>query len=174
MNRMIVLLRGINVSGHNKVPMAELRSALTEAGFDGVATYIQSGNIAVDTDQPADAVTTSVEAILDEQFNVSVPAVAIPQANIAELLESAPFPTDADPAINLIYFPQGAIDIAGIEALDPEAHPGDSITATNAAVYVAYGQGQSKSKLTVDKLERAAGTTLTGRNLRTAAKLTTL
>lgn len=174
MQRIIILLRGINVSGHNSVPMADLRAALTDAGFEGVATYIQSGNIAVDTDLGAGALAGKVEDIVRDSFAVSVPAVAIAQGAIEPLLAAAPFPDDADPAINLIYFPRGPIDVDGIGAMDPDAHPGDTITATSSAVYVAYGQGQSKSKLTVDRLERAAGTTLTGRNLRSVAKLGTL
>lgn len=171
---MIVLLRGINVSGKNKVPMTELRSALANAGFDGVATYIQSGNIAVETDLDTDELLTRVEVLLAEAFTVDVPAVAVAQANVQALLTAAPFPDDADPAINLVYFPRDEVDVAGIEAMDPTKHPGDTVTATANAVYVAYGQGQSKSKLTVDRLERAAGTTLTGRNLRSTEKLLTL
>ena len=50
MKRYIVLLRGINVSGKNKLPMAELRQILTNLGFQNIQTYIQSGNILVDAE----------------------------------------------------------------------------------------------------------------------------
>lgn len=46
MNRWIALLRGINVGGHNKIPMAELRAVSSGVGWQNVSTYIQSGNIA--------------------------------------------------------------------------------------------------------------------------------
>lgn len=174
MTRMLILLRGINVSGHNKVPMAELREALTSAGFDGVATYIQSGNVAVDSTLHVDELCTRVESLLAEHFDVEVPAVALPQSDLASIIAEAPFAADAEPAYSLIYFPRDSIDVAGIEAMDSATHPGDTVSATANAVYVAYGQGQSKSKLSVDKLERAAGTTLTGRNLRSVGKLETL
>ena len=174
MARTLILLRGINVSGRNKVPMAELRDTLTGAGFDGVATYIQSGNIAVDSDRDPDELCDDVESLLVESFGVEVPAVALPQSQLGPILDAAPFASDADPAHSLIYFPRGAIDTAGIEGMEGATHPRDSVWATEQAVYVAYGQGQSKSKLTVDKLERAAGTTLTGRNLRSVAKLQVL
>ena len=49
MNRLIVLLRGINVSGRNKLPMKELRALLTSSDFQNVQTYIQSGNIILDS-----------------------------------------------------------------------------------------------------------------------------
>ncbi len=169
-----MLLRGINVSGKNIVPMAELRSALSDAGFAGVATYIQSGNIGVDTDLDDDSVLGRVEALLVEHFGVRVTAVLVAQDQIAALIAAAPFPSDTNPATSMIYFPLGTVDVAAIDALDPATHPGDSVTATPTAVYVAYGNGQSRSKLTVDRLEKAAGTTLTGRNLRSAAKLQSL
>ena len=158
--------------------MAELRQVLTSSGFDGVATYIQSGNIAINTDlalgDDRDELCDKVESLLVEHFDVEVPAVALPQDALVPIIDDAPFATDADPAHSLIYFPRDPIDLAGVEAMDSSSHPGDSITATSAALYVAYGQGQSKSKLTVDKLERAAGTTLTGRNLRSVIKLQAL
>ena len=50
----IALLRGINVGGHRKVPMAELRQLMTDLGFDQVKTYIQSGNIIFNTDGLSD------------------------------------------------------------------------------------------------------------------------
>ena len=174
MFRTIVLLRGINVSGKNKVPMADLRAELSKAGFSGVATYIQSGNIAVDTNLNPSELTSQVEEIVSSSFGVDVPAVSVRQAEIDSLVASAPFPKDCDPATNLVYFPKGTIDVAGVDEMDESRYPGDRITASEKAVYVAYGAGQSGSKLTVDALELAASTKLTGRNLRTALKLSTL
>lgn len=171
MTRLIVLLRGINVSGANKVPMADLRSVLTNDGFENVATYIQSGNIAIDTDQPADVVTDRIGQLLVEHFDVEVPVVSIAQEDIEMIESAAPFPDDANPAHQLVYFPGEAVDISGFDDLDTERFVGDEITPTKGAVYVSYGSGQGKTKLTLKHLEKAAGTNLTGRNLRTVAKL---
>lgn len=172
--RIVILLRGINVGGHNKVPMADLRNALADAGFDDVATYIQSGNIAVTTAESTDACVAQVSEQLVEHFDVDVPVIALPQAAIPGLAEAAPFSDDGDPAYQLIYFASGEVDADGIDGLDRERFAGDAISATSEAVYVAYGAGQSKSKLTVDHLEKAATVRLTGRNVKTVAKLITL
>lgn len=174
MRRTVVLLRGINVGGRNVVPMAALRTSLTKAGFANVATYIQSGNIAVDSTLMADDIAAAVEDELADVFDVQVPAVAVKQDDIASIIESAPFASESDPAFQLIYFAKAPVDVAGVDGMDRSRWPGDVITGAPNAVYVSYGSGQSTSKLTVDQLERAAGTTLTGRNLRSAAKLTTL
>jgi uncharacterized protein (DUF1697 family) len=169
--RLLVLLRGINVSGHNKVPMADLRDALTSAGFDEVATYIQSGNIAANcTEAPVD-VADRVGHILVDRFGVHVPVIVIPQAIVAEILRGSPFEPDANPATHLVYFSGEPVDVERVTQMDPDRWPGDVITGAKTAVYVSYEHGQSKTKLTLDQLERAAGTNLTGRNIRTVEKL---
>lgn len=151
--------------------MAELRSALTAAGARDVATYIQSGNIALDFDGDDHELINLVERALREEFDVEVPVVIVEQEDIASIIDSAPFGPDADPAISLIYFAGSAVDVPQVNAIDESKYPEDEITAASSVVYVAYGTGQSRSKLSVDALERAAGCTLTGRNLRSAAKL---
>jgi uncharacterized protein (DUF1697 family) len=154
--------------------MAELRSALADAGFDEVSTYIQSGNITVDSDRDAEDVAAQVETVLAESFDLHVPVVVVAHTDIDAIIDAAPFAPDADPTFQVIYFAQNKIDMAGIADMDPDRWPGDVITGASNAVYVSYAHGQGKSKLSVDQLERAAGVTLTGRNLRTAAKLQTL
>lgn len=171
MSRKLVLLRGVNVSGHNKVPMADLRRLLTERGLDNVATYIQSGNIAVDYAGDPPGLTSLVEGLLVDEFDVHVPVVTVEQAVVPAILADAPFAADADPAYQLIYFADAEIDRAGLAALDRVRYAGDEISPGAGAVYVSYENGQSKSKLTLDALERAAGCTLTGRNIRSVAKL---
>jgi len=172
--RMLVLLRGINVGGHNKVPMAELRSALSAHGFDDVATYIQSGNIAITTDAPAEACAAQVAGILSDNFDVNVPVIALDQATAVAIADAASFAEDGNMSYQLIYFAGGTVDVTGMDGLDRDRFTGDEISATPEAVYVSYGDGQAKSKLTVDHLERAAGVNLTGRNVKTVAKLLTL
>ena len=176
MTRLTVLLRGINVSGRNKVPMAELRAALTAEGFDGVSTYIQSGNIALDLPVGGEIadVVRAVTTALDENFDVHVPVIAIDQATVGPIADDAPFDPDQNPAYQIIYFADHPVDGAGVAEIDRHRYAGDEITAAPMAVYVAYGGGQSTSKLTIDVLERAAGTSLTGRNVRSAEKLRTL
>ena len=61
MNTYIILLRGINVGGKNKVPMAELRKCLEELGYSNVSTYIASGNVFLQSDKGADAVKEQIE-----------------------------------------------------------------------------------------------------------------
>lgn len=174
LTRWLVLLRGINVSGHNKVPMAELRAALSARSFANVATYIQSGNVALDSTERPERIAEIIEEELQRRFDVDVPVVVLEQSTIEPILDAAPFPPEAEAAYQIIYFTDGTVDPDGIARLDRDRYAGDVITAAPNAVYVSYGSGQSKSKLTLDALEKAAGCTLTGRNIRSTVKLTDL
>ena len=66
----LILLRGINVGGKNKVAMAELRKCLEGLGFSDVATYIVSGNVILTSDRGADETTALIEAALPKAFQL--------------------------------------------------------------------------------------------------------
>src|SRR3712207_6281217 len=75
MTRYAVLLRGINVGRAKRIGMADLRALLTDAGFTDVATLLQSGNVVLDSDLPADEVARRVERAITERFDMDVAAV---------------------------------------------------------------------------------------------------
>lgn len=78
MTAYLALLRGVNVGGKNRVPMAALRGCLEERGFRRVATYIASGNVVLDADDDAEAVRLRIEDALHQCFELdSLVRVAI-------------------------------------------------------------------------------------------------
>ncbi|HET6845865.1 MAG TPA: DUF1697 domain-containing protein [Anaerolineales bacterium] len=70
MSAYLLLLRGINVGGKNKVPMAALRKALEDLGFSDVATFIASGNVILRSDKRADWIKVQVEQALPRSFRL--------------------------------------------------------------------------------------------------------
>ena len=68
--RYVALLRGINVGGKNKVPMAVLKKCLEELGFTNVATYIASGNVILESDKHVDEIKAHLEKALPECFKL--------------------------------------------------------------------------------------------------------
>lgn len=70
MKTYLVLLRGINVGGKNKVPMTELRQSLENLGFSNVSTYINSGNVILQSSKPAYEVKVQIETILPKNFKL--------------------------------------------------------------------------------------------------------
>jgi len=83
--RYLVLLRGVNVGGKNKVPMAPLRTLLEEAGFSNVATYIASGNVILSSDRTAAEIKRQIEAALPKAFRLDSELVAVVVLSRAQL-----------------------------------------------------------------------------------------
>ena len=91
MNRYIAFLRGINISGKNKVPMAELKCGFEKLGFIEVKTYLNSGNVIFSSEQEAMGdFTNPIETMLKKQFDFAIPVFVISQKELAELLQHAP------------------------------------------------------------------------------------
>ena len=91
MARYISLLRGINISGKNKISMPELKTALGEKGFADVKTYLNSGNVFFSDDE-TDVVKLAEKIckIIFETFNLEIPVFVISQDELKWLLSKAP------------------------------------------------------------------------------------
>jgi uncharacterized protein (DUF1697 family) len=90
MPRFVALLRGINVGGKNLVPMAALRSWLEAAGFEAVATYIQSGNVLFETPKPKRGLAATVEAEIEARLGRRLVVVVRSHAELAAIVAGAP------------------------------------------------------------------------------------
>ena len=91
MKRYIALLRGVNISGKNKVPMAELKTGFEALGFMEVKTCLNSGNV-IFSGAEADtaALTDQIECMIQRQFGLDIPVFVIPQEELADILRHAP------------------------------------------------------------------------------------
>ncbi len=93
MNRYVAFLRGINVSGHHKVPMAELRQLMEDLGFLNVVTLLNSGNIVFDsnTEKECESLEKTLSHQLEQAFTFPVPTIIRSAESISHLLRSDPF-----------------------------------------------------------------------------------
>jgi uncharacterized protein (DUF1697 family) len=73
----LALLRGINVGGRNRVPMAALRTLFEDLGFSNVATYIASGNVLLETDRRPDEIRAQIERTLPTTFNLDAELIKV-------------------------------------------------------------------------------------------------
>ena len=94
----VALLRGINVGGNNKVPMAGLRELMTSLGYADVATYIQSGNV-VFTAPGADSgkLAAELDEKIAERFGVPGHVVVVTRDELAAVIAGEPVPGRAQP-----------------------------------------------------------------------------
>jgi uncharacterized protein (DUF1697 family) len=164
----VVLLRGVNVGGNRKLPMAELRQALAGAGFGRVRSYIQSGNLLVDADTGPGEVASRVQQVIEDGWGFAVPVLVRTAAQMAQVAAADPFAgRGLDPAKVAVTFLSGpAPDLVVPEGRPEEAH------SIGAEVWVYYPEGMGRS--TLDRTgfwKPAAGLDATARNLRTTRKL---
>ena len=172
----VLLLRGVNVGGRNRLPMEALRALLAEAGCAGVRTYIQSGN-AVLSAAPALArrLPAALTALLRARLGLTVPVVLRTVAELEAAARRNPFlAAGADPATLHLAFLAGAPTRAAAAALDPARSPPDAFRLLGRELYLSLPGGVGKTRLTSDYLDRTLGTTCTLRNWRTVLELVAL
>ena len=90
MARWIILLRGVNVSGKNKVPMAEWKAGLAALGYTNIVTLQNSGNAVLDTNSDRAALIHEVTGLMRERFGLEIPVYVIEQESLRELLAQSP------------------------------------------------------------------------------------
>lgn len=91
MKKYLALLRGINISGKNKVPMAELKKDVEALGFTEVKTYLNSGNVSFGSSERDTAkLREMIERMLQEQFGLTIPVFVILQEDLMDILCHAP------------------------------------------------------------------------------------
>ena len=182
----LALLRGINVGGRNKVPMAELREVVTSLGYTGVTTYIQSGNVLFTTPETDTAkLASALEAAITGAFGLTSSVVVLSRAELAQILDRNPYPEEPNPKFVHVVFlnaePPAALLDRIRAAQDAAAAKGsrDAVTAIGPALYLHTPDGFGTSEL-AQVLFRIVGTTggkgiaATARNWTTATKLLSL
>jgi uncharacterized protein (DUF1697 family) len=169
----VVLLRGVNVGGNNKVPMADFKVLLENLGGQDVRTYIQSGNAVLRCDAArAKGLAAAVEAALKKRLGLSVPVITRGGAELAAALKAHPYiKAGDDPKTLHVGFLAAAPSPAVIKALAPPLGPGEAVTVLGAHAYLRYAQGVGKSKLTNVWFDRQLGTIMTMRNWATCQAL---
>lgn len=164
----VALLRGVNVGGAGKLPMAEFRDMLTRMGFDGVQTYIQSGNVVFNSDHAAPELEVMIRDGVQTRFGFAPATFVLAEAEFASSRTDHPFP-DANPKFVHVVFLRETPkpDEAVLRAL---AMPGDGwhVGPRRFTLHTPGGFGTSKL---AEKLPRLLPQPMTARNLRTIAEL---
>ncbi len=176
MNQYVALIRGINVGATRKLPMAELRAALTEAGFEGVKTYIQSGNVVLSSPKPAAEVCQILEKLIHAQFKLDVPVAVRTAAEWKKYASGSPFPqmeTERPKLLHLcLTMKPPAAD--AVEKIEARALAHERAAIKHGEIWIDFGESVGTSKLTPAFLDKAAGSPLTARNWNTVLAVAAL
>ena len=174
MSRYISLLKGINVGGHKKILMADLRTYLSNSGLENVETYIQSGNIIFDsliTDKLE--IARLIHQVIKEKYSFEVVVLVISPEKVASLPQLNPFLND--PAIDIaklhVTFLHGTPGPEEKQALSKLNRDTDILEVNEDVIFIYCPFGYGNSKLSNTYIERAAKQESTTRNWKTVLKL---
>ncbi|UUC45410.1 DUF1697 domain-containing protein [Flavobacterium cerinum] len=176
MHTHLVLLRGINVSGQKIIKMEDLRNLLTEAGFENVQTYIQSGNIFVDTPEAnPEKIEQQITALLLEKYNFQVPVVAVSEESLLQIFHNNPYLNEFAMPVKQLYVAFLATEPLpeNESKLDPNFVQPDTFrfSEDRRALYLCYENPAGNSKMNNNWIENKLKVTATSRNWNTVTKL---
>ncbi len=179
MEGVVLLLRGVNVGGHRKVPMVELRALVAELGGVDVRTYINSGNVVLTLGSSTVSqaalrdLQSRVEQGLEPRFGFSVPVVARSARQWRAYQHAAPFADAREERANLVMLGLSQRELAAdaLEVVRSKATRGERVALHHGALVIDFAAGSARSKITPAVLDKAAGSPLTTRNWRSVLKL---
>jgi len=186
----VALLRGINVGGRNKVPMADLREVVAALGHTGVTTYIQSGNVLFSTaDTDTAKLAAALESAIEDRFGLWSSVVVLSRDELAEVLAANPYTDEPNPRLVHVVFrnaePPPDVRNRIEAAVKAAAAKGsrDTVHSAGRALYLHTPDGFGKSELAQNllrimtpppKQKKQAALAATARNWATATKLLSL
>lgn len=169
----IALLRGINVSGHNMIKMAELNQLFIGLGFSNVQTYLQSGNVVFNSqNSPPDDLQTILENEILNHLGLTVPVIVLEKTTLLSIKEKCPFSSEKheQPAV-YITFPSAKIYAELFQNNSFPASADEEFQITDSAVYLYLPGGYGRTKLNNNFFEKKLNITATTRNWKTVNEL---
>ncbi len=164
MKRYVVLLRGVMPTGRTKVPMAEARQVLRDAGYDHVRSYIASGNFLLDTPKTAEALARDVRALIAQRIGPDLEVLVRTGAEIEAVLAANPFIEGKPNQVLVTFLPT----LAPPDFMDGVETPGrEQVVVAGREIYLHTPDSIGRSKLKLPLCAKLG----TARNLNTLRKL---
>jgi len=170
----LALLRGINVSGHNMIKMEALKTTLEAIGFQNVQTYIQSGNVFVDTDEEnASKVGFVIKQEIFKVFGHEVPIVVVNKDDLAVCFKNNPYLKEKEVDTKKIYvaFVSTTLKSDSINDLKISQFKPDEASIDGNKIYIKYAVGAGKTRFDQKYIEKKLNVTATIRNWNTVTQL---
>ena len=168
----VVLLRGINLGSVNRISMPPLRDALVASGFGNVRTYVQSGNVLLDSDLEPGELASRFQAVLASDFDLRVPVVTRSRDELAAVVALNPLGHVAsEPKRYQVSFLSAEPDPSVVERMAALATDGEAFAAHGRELYGWHPSGIARSKLWGGLADKKLGVVATARNWTTVTTL---
>ncbi|MFD7504901.1 DUF1697 domain-containing protein [Streptomyces sp. NPDC059850] len=177
MTSQIALLRGINVGGNKKFPMARQRALMAELGFEDVTVHLQTGNIVfADPGTPPDRTARTLEDAFSADLGFSVPVMVRTRDELAATVDANPYPAAvAEPkTLHVVFLSDVPTDTSALDALNAAAYAPHEFRLIGREIYLHVPGGLGRSKLAAKLGNPRLGVTATARNWNTVTKLLAL
>lgn len=174
--RHVALLRGVNVGGNNRVPMATLRELMHDLGYAGVRTHLQSGNAVFSAPRtPPERAAQEIEEQLARRLALNVRVLVRSGQELARVVATNPLPQAvSEPARLLVNFLSAAPDPELLGELAPADFEPDLFGVGEREIYVWCPEGVRATRLSYAFWEKRLGVTATARNWNTVTRLLAL
>ncbi|OYX22896.1 MAG: hypothetical protein B7Z06_11000 [Flavobacteriales bacterium 32-35-8] len=173
MKTYVALLRGINVGGHKKVPMATLRELLAKCGLKNVQTYIQSGNVIFQSSKEATELEEIIKKSIQDSFGFEVSVIVKTPEELQSILDDCPFQKDKKESSFFIILNK-IPDAELVKDAQQISYENEEIVIKKDALYFYCSTGYGKSKFNMNTFERKLKVIGTARNYNTMIKLLSL
>jgi uncharacterized protein (DUF1697 family) len=163
----VCLLRGINVSGQKKIRMQDLRELCESIGFHNVETYVQSGNVVLDTSEThTKTIETSIVDAVRERFGFEVPVIVRSNEELPQVANCNPF-TDqggiGEKRLAVVFLADEP-SASRLESIDISSLTEDRFAAVGRHIYLHCPRGFGRTKLSNNFFEHRLQLTATTRN----------
>lgn len=174
MNTYIALLRGINVGGHKKVPMAELRELLSKSGYKNVQTYIQSGNVVLETSEKStQKIEETIKKGILDYFGFEVSVLVKTGHELKRIFDDSPFSEEKKKASYFMMLHDTPEENL-VKVASEKIYEGEEYKIIKDCIYFFCDKGYGQSKFDANYFERKLKTFATARNYNTMVKLLSL
>ena len=168
----ILLLRGINVGGHNKIPMTALRDMLASMGMQKVQTYVQSGNAVFYSKlEDAEQIAKLVEQQLDTVFGFQISVFCYSKEELERIYHKNRFIGTKDPTQLYVTFLSKPISPSSQQSLILPPNIEDECIIQDREIYVYCPNGYGRTKLNNNYFEKKLAVNATTRNWKTVQNL---
>jgi len=174
MTKYLALLRGINVSGHNMIKMDALKKMLENMGFQNVETYIQSGNVFLDSDdENAAGVGFKIKQEIAKVFGFDVPVVTVSKNDLELCFINNSFLMEKGCDSKKLYvaFISKELTSAALNDLKISNFKPDEAAIDGNRIYIKYAIGAGKTNLDQKYIEKKLNAVATIRNWNTITSL---
>jgi len=171
MTTYIILLRGINVGGHKKVPMAELREVLTKSGLENVKTYIQSGNVVCDYKKIDNSeLEVIIKNAIAAHFDFEVPVFVRTPLQLKAIFDACPFPQEEKMNSYFTLLQETPVPEL-VDEVSKKTYPNEKFEIIEDCIYFFSSTGYGRAKYSNNFFEKKLKVSATARNYKTMMKL---